>query len=397
MLKFNRYSKVLIAAAAMAVTVPVVSSLAQDAPPAGRGGRGAAGGAAQPAGPRSEGDRALINPYAVNQTWYAMPKGRYLGSASAIDIDKDGTSVWVAERCGGQDLCAGSNVNPVFRLNAAGRITAQFGADMISYPHGIHIDSDGNVWVADLQSNTDNAARAGRGKPAASAASAPAPVPPPPGRRLVGLLEVRVDGAAREIAAEFEQALEQHLDTTSYWLAGRSQMRARMQFATKWVDGCVSGPCLAEVRTQTGAELVVLAVITGSGTSFGYAVTIVRTDNGRVLAQESSRCDVCMVKEAMTEATLATLRLLNAVPERLPDEAAELGAQIDMAVGKLERRLDARERTWARRGGRLAMVGLAVAAAGVGLYVSQDRPDWALVMAAAGGGLGVGGLVVLTF
>ena len=83
MLKFNRYSKVLIAAAAMAVTVPVVSSLAQDAPPAGRGGRGAAGGAAQPAGPRSEGDRALINPYAVNQTWYAMPKGRKCPSPRA--------------------------------------------------------------------------------------------------------------------------------------------------------------------------------------------------------------------------------------------------------------------------------------------------------------------------
>ena len=45
-------------------------------------------------------------------------------------------------------------------------------------------------------------------------------------------------------------------------------------------------------------------MLTGSGTSFGYAVTVVRTDNGRVLAQESSRCDVCMVKEAMTEATL---------------------------------------------------------------------------------------------
>jgi hypothetical protein len=128
-----------------------------------------------------------------------------------------------------------------------------------------------------------------------------------------------------------------------------------------------------------------------------YLIARVTDANGRVLAQESSRCDVCMVKEAMTEATLATLRLLNAVPERLPDEAAELGAQIDTAVGKLERQLDARERTWARRGGRLALFGLAVATAGVGLYVSQDRPDGALVMAAAGGGVGVGGLVVLTF
>lgn len=243
-------------------------------------------------------------------------------------------------------------------------------------------------------------ANAGRGKapePAPVVATTTTPASPPPGRRIVGLLEVRVDGAAPEVAAEFEHALEEQLDTTSYWLAGRAKMRERMQFATKWVDGCVSGPCLAEVRTQTGAELVVLAVLTGSGTSFGYAVTIVRTDNGRVLAQESSRCDVCMVKEAMTEATLATLRLLNAVPERLPDESAEQGAQIDMAVGKLVRRIESRERTWSRRGLRLALVGLGVAATGFGLYLTQDRPDWALIMTAAGGGLGAGGVVVLTF
>jgi hypothetical protein len=170
MLKLNSHAKGLMAAAAIAAMVPAIAALtqfaqAQDAPAAGRGagGQGGGRGAAQPPGPRSEGDRALVNPYAVNQTWYTMPKGRYLGSSSAIDIDNDGTSVWVAERCGGQDLCAGSSVNPVFRLNAQGRITAQFGADMISYPHGIHVDKDNNIWVADLQSNIDNAARAGRG------------------------------------------------------------------------------------------------------------------------------------------------------------------------------------------------------------------------------------------
>ena len=169
MSKIYSYTRVLFAFAAIAVLVPAISSLtqsvqAQDAPAAGRGAAagGGRGGAAAP-GPRSEGDRALVNPYSVNNAWYTMPRGRYLGSSSAIDVDRDGTSIWIAERCGGQDLCAGSNVNPVMRFNAAGQVTAQFGANEISYPHGIHVDSDGNVWVADLQSNTDNAARAGRG------------------------------------------------------------------------------------------------------------------------------------------------------------------------------------------------------------------------------------------
>jgi sugar lactone lactonase YvrE len=164
----RRHTKALLAASALAVLLPVAASLAQpapapqDGPAAGRGGRGG-GQAAAPMGPRSEADRALVNPYAVNNGWYTMPKGRYLGSSSAIDIDRDGSSVWIAERCGGQDLCAGSSVNPVMRFNARGQVTAQFGANQISYPHGIHIDHEGNVWVADLQSNIDNAARAGRG------------------------------------------------------------------------------------------------------------------------------------------------------------------------------------------------------------------------------------------
>ena len=64
----------------------------------------------------------------------------------------------------------------------------------------------------------------------------------------------------------------------------------------KWTEGCVVGACLSEVRAQTGAELVLLAALTGSGTSFGYVVTLVRTDTGRVLAQESDRCDVCTVR-----------------------------------------------------------------------------------------------------
>jgi sugar lactone lactonase YvrE len=167
----RRIAKVLLAASALGVLV-AAAALAQQAPaqdgpaPAASragGGRGARGGQPAAPSPRTDGDRALINPYAVNTGWYTMPAGRTLGGASAIDIDKDGTSVWIAERCGGYDLCAGSHVAPVIRFNAAGKVTAQIGADMISYPHGLHIDKDGNVWVADLQSNIDNAARAGRG------------------------------------------------------------------------------------------------------------------------------------------------------------------------------------------------------------------------------------------
>jgi streptogramin lyase len=167
---------------ALAVSLPLSVGQAQDqagqnsaAAPAGRGraGRGGGRGGDYNTSTRSDADKALINPYALNQAWYTMPPGRFLGSTSAIDIDKDGRSIWIAERCGGQDLCGNSHVDPVIKFSADGKVLTSFGHDMISYPHGIHVDRDGNIWVTDLQSNIDRAARLAPG-PAGAAPAAPA-------------------------------------------------------------------------------------------------------------------------------------------------------------------------------------------------------------------------------
>src|SRR5271154_5582 len=40
------------------------------------------------------------NPYRTIEHWAKLPDGRKMGSTSAIDIDRDGKSIWVAERCG---------------------------------------------------------------------------------------------------------------------------------------------------------------------------------------------------------------------------------------------------------------------------------------------------------
>src|SRR5258708_1781900 len=40
------------------------------------------------------------NPYRTVANWGKLPEGRSWGSTSAVAIDPDGASVWVAERCG---------------------------------------------------------------------------------------------------------------------------------------------------------------------------------------------------------------------------------------------------------------------------------------------------------
>jgi hypothetical protein len=216
-------------------------------------------------------------------------------------------------------------------------------------------------------------------------------------RRIVGILDVRVDGVPKEIKAKFQTDLEKQLDSREYWLAPQARLKEMMANSTKWTDGCVVGLCLAEVKTQTGAELVLLASITGSGTSFGYVVTLVRTDTGRMLAQEASRCEVCTVNEALTSATLAAVKLLTAVPDKLPDDAGEASAQFDLATSKLRSDNMALRAHHRRIGIGLTLAGVVAAGVGATMYLAMDRPGYAAILAGAGTGVALGGVVALTF
>jgi streptogramin lyase len=93
---------------------------------------------------------SLPDPYRSVENWAKMPQGRTWGSTAGVWIDPDGASVWVAERCGANS-CLGSNLDPVLKFDASGKLVKSFGAGMFVFPHGISVDRDGNVWVTDGQ------------------------------------------------------------------------------------------------------------------------------------------------------------------------------------------------------------------------------------------------------
>lgn len=88
------------------------------------------------------------NPYRTIEGWAKMPAGRTWGSTSAVEIDKDGRSIWVAERCAANS-CGGSPLDPILKFDSTGTLAKSFGAGMLISPHGIFVDGDGNVWVTD--------------------------------------------------------------------------------------------------------------------------------------------------------------------------------------------------------------------------------------------------------
>jgi len=105
----------------------------------------------------------LPNPYQTIEGWARMPEGRTWGATSAVEIDPDGKSIWVAERCGANS-CAGSDLPAVLKFDETGKLVKSFGAGIFVFPHGIHVDKQGNVWVTDGIPPGAAAAQAAAGK-----------------------------------------------------------------------------------------------------------------------------------------------------------------------------------------------------------------------------------------
>lgn len=88
------------------------------------------------------------NPYQTVEGWAKLPQGRNWGATSAVYPAPDGKHIWVAERCGA-NLCVDSDDDPVLLFDESGKLVRSFGAGLIAWPHGIFVDTEGNVWIAD--------------------------------------------------------------------------------------------------------------------------------------------------------------------------------------------------------------------------------------------------------
>src|ERR1700737_2906273 len=73
------------------------------------------------------------NPFTTVKDYFKLPEGRTWGSTSAVDIDKDGKSIWVAERCGANvclDRATGkmSDAPSVLKFDSNSKLVKSFGA-----------------------------------------------------------------------------------------------------------------------------------------------------------------------------------------------------------------------------------------------------------------------------
>ena len=122
--------------------------------------------AAAPATPASNSitGQGFPNPApTVTRNWGQLPAGRSWGTTAGVDIDPIDGNVWAYERCGagaaggaggGAVDCETNAVDPIFKFDrGTGAVLANFGKGVMVTPHGISVDKDGNVWVADFSGN----------------------------------------------------------------------------------------------------------------------------------------------------------------------------------------------------------------------------------------------------
>ncbi|MCG8468810.1 MAG: peptidyl-alpha-hydroxyglycine alpha-amidating lyase family protein, partial [Gemmatimonadetes bacterium] len=88
------------------------------------------------------------NPYKAVDGWGALPDDRAWGATSAVYPTRDGQHIWVGERCGA-NLCVESDVDPILLFDLEGNVVMSFGSGMIAWPHGMFVDEEDNIWVAD--------------------------------------------------------------------------------------------------------------------------------------------------------------------------------------------------------------------------------------------------------
>ena len=93
----------------------------------------------------------LPNPYVTERNFGTLPDGRSWGSVSAINVDIDGVHIWAGDRCGTNQCATTPDIDPIVKLDPNGRVVSQFGAGQILWPHGMDVDHEGNIWIADAR------------------------------------------------------------------------------------------------------------------------------------------------------------------------------------------------------------------------------------------------------
>lgn len=90
---------------------------------------------------------AVSTAYQTVENHFQLPSGRQWGAISAIEIARDGRSVWIAERCGGNSDCPSKPTLEL--LLTLGTPGGARDPGFLYQPNDIVVAKDGTIFVAE--------------------------------------------------------------------------------------------------------------------------------------------------------------------------------------------------------------------------------------------------------
>ena len=201
----------------------------------------------------------------------------------------------------------------------------------------------------------------------------------------VGFLEVATRGVSETTGDTFEQGMERALAAAEVPVVRSRVVREKMA-GSNFVRGCTFGPCVREVGRATGLKRLLAARIEGAGKSYSVVVSLIETEEGRLLSQVAQSCPVCTVDEAIATATQAVVELLT----RREGEARS-GTEV-VAVPDDSGRIASKKKHVRRTGIVFSVAGAAALVAGIALAADDSDAGGPLV----GGGVALAGAGLAT-
>jgi len=202
----------------------------------------------------------------------------------------------------------------------------------------------------------------------------------------VGLLEVATEGVSDTTGDKFEESIERALAAVNVPVMRSKVVRDKLA-ASDFVHGCSFGPCLRAVGRATGLDRLLVARIAGAGQSYSVVVSLVETEEGRLVSQVAQSCPVCTVDEAITTSTRAVVELIT----RREGEARS-GKEV-VSVPDDQERIARKKRHVRNLGILFSSVGAAALIGGI--ILAADDSGGAAAMVGGGAGMASAGLGTL--
>ena len=87
----------------------------------------------------------------MTDDWAQLPEGVIWGQIISLEVDEQG-NLYAFHRCS-SDTCVGRTEPPLLKFDPSGNLLMTWGEGMLVWPHGLHLDAQGNIWLTDGESH----------------------------------------------------------------------------------------------------------------------------------------------------------------------------------------------------------------------------------------------------